>query len=130
MSPLLEFIVRGTPKSQQAKSRKRWQESVQAAIPPQAELLAGVLRLRIDFFFNGSTDLDTDNIIKPIQDALQDHIYEDDRIVVDVCSRKVNLNKPPRLINASPALLFALSEPPSDFVLVRVAEAHSQMTFL
>lgn len=126
---MLEFIVRGTPKSQQAKSRKRWQQQVQDALPPEAELLAGELRLRIDFFFDGSTDLDTDNIIKPIQDALEDHVYEDDRVVIDVCSRKVDLNRPPTLVGASPTLLVALSEPPSDFVFVRVSEAHDRMLF-
>ena len=85
---MIDFVVQGTPRSQQAKNKKGWIERVQRAVPSTADLLEGPLRVRIDFFFRGSTDLDTDNIIKPIQDALKEILYDDDETVVDVCARK------------------------------------------
>lgn len=102
---------------------------VQQAVPPKAVLLTGPLRLRIDFFFKGETQLDTDNIIKPIQDALKQFTYEDDETVTDVCSRKINLLQLPSILDAPPELLLALAEPPTDFVFIRVAAAHREMAF-
>ena len=126
---MIDFVVKGTPRSWRANSRKRWMAQVQQAVPPTALLLAGPLRLRIDFFFKGETNLDTDNIIKPIQDALQKVIYEDDETVTDVCSRKISLHRLPPILDAPPELLFALAEPPTDFVFIRVAPAYREVSF-
>lgn len=125
---MIDFVVRGTPKSWKAKSRKRWMAKVQQAVPPTAVLLTGPLRLRIDFFFDGYTNLDTDNIIKPIQDALQKVVYQDDETVTDVCSRKINLLRLPTIRHAPPELLFALAQPPADFVFIRVAAAYREVS--
>ena len=126
---MIDFVIRGTPRSLKAKSKGKWQQQVQDAVPAGVELLPGSLRLRIDFFFNGSTQLDTDNIIKPIQDALVSIVYDDDRVVTDVCARKVNLLRLPALVAVPPALSRALVQPPSDFVFVRVARAHNRLHF-
>ncbi len=126
---MIDFIVQGTPKSQQARSKRRWQDKVRQAVPPRFELLGGPLRLRIDFFFNGSTNLDTDNIIKPIQDALENTVYGDDDTVVDVCARKIDLRRLPQFDSTPITLASALAEPPSDFVYIRVATAHSRLGF-
>ncbi len=126
---MIDFVVRGTPRSLKAQSRKRWMNQVQQAVPPTAVLLTGPLRLRIDFFFKGETNLDTDNIIKPIQDALQEVVYDDDETVTDVCSRKTNLMRLPPIRDAPPELLLALAEPPADFVFIRVAAAYRELDF-
>lgn len=126
---MVEFIVWGTPRSQQAKYKGRWQGRVQQAVPPPPKLLTGPLRLRIDFFFDGATDLDTDNIIKPIQDALNDIVYKDDEIVVDVCARKIDLHHLPPLTAVPSALLAALAKPPGDFVFVQVGAAQHRLAF-
>ena len=126
---MIEFIVRGTPRNHRASSRPQWQAKVRAAAPTQSALLAGPLRLRIDFFFEGVTDLDADNIIKPIQDALKYLIYGDDESVVDVCSRKVDRVNPPPVIDAPKTLANALDFTTGDFVYIRVAEAHPEVTF-
>ena len=126
---MIDFVVRGTPRSQQARKKKLWQKKVQAAAPPGLELLAGSLRLRIDFFFDGSTQLDTDNIIKPIQDALKNIVYDDDEAVIDVCARKIDLQQLPTLVATPSVLSRALTEPRSDFVFVRVASAHRRLVF-
>lgn len=126
---MIEFVVEGTPRSLRANSRQQWQAKVQAAAPTQAALLVGPLRLRIDYFFEGTTDLDADNIIKPIQDALQHVVYGDDETVVDVCSRKVDRLNPPPFISAPATLDNALNATTGDFVYIRVAAAHSEVTF-
>lgn len=102
---------------------------VQLAVPPTAELLSGPLCLRIDFFFRGVTALDTDNIIKPIQDALKDLLYHDDETVVDVCARKINLYRLPNVLKAPADLLSALEDTSSDFVFIRVTPAPPSLAF-
>ena len=126
---MIDFVVWGTPRSQRARSRQPWMAKVRAAVPPSAELLAVPLRLRIDFFFRGGTDLDVDNIIKPIQDALQNVLYDDDVRIVDVCSRKIDLFELPPLVNIPATLANALAGSPGEFVFVRVADASRRLTF-
>ena len=126
---MVEFVVWGTPRSQQAKRTGLWQEQVKKAVPCPPKLLTGLLRLRIDFFFDGATDLDTDNIIKPIQDALIDVVYEDDNIVVDVCARKIDLQHLPTLVAVPKKLLEALAEQTRDFVFVQVGASQDRLAF-
>lgn len=127
---MVDFVVRGTPKSQNSKhTKKLWQQQVQNAVPALPKLLTGPLRVRIDFFFAGATDVDTDNIIKPIQDALKNVVYKDDKIVVDVCARSINLEDLPMLVAVPSTLLSALAEPSSDFVFIQVGAAQHRLTF-
>ena len=84
----------------------------------------------IDFIVWGKpTDLDVDNIIKPIQDALQGIVYANDGTVIDVCSRKINLQQIPRFEVAPATLRAALIEPRGDFVFIRIADPHTQLEF-
>ncbi|WP_423916586.1 RusA family crossover junction endodeoxyribonuclease [Candidatus Poriferisodalis sp.] len=126
---MIEFVVAGTPRSHQANSRSQWQSTVAAAVPAAAQLLAGPLRLRIDFFYADTTDLDTDNIIKPIQDALENLVYENDKTVVDVCARRVDRKHLPQMVEPPATLSDALVSTEGDFVFIRVATAHREVTF-
>ena len=126
---MVEFVVWGIPRSQQAKHKGLWQGRVQQAVPFLPKLLTGPLRLRIDFFFDGATNLDTDNIIKPIQDALNDIVYKDDETVVDVCARKIDLQHLPTLVAVPSALLAALAKQAGDFVFVQVGAAPHRLVF-
>ena len=126
---VIEFVVVGTPRSFRANSSPLWKAKVKAAVPEQDQLLDGPLRLRIDFFFSETTDLDTDNIIKPIQGALEDLVYEDDKTIVDVCARRVDRVSSPPVIDAPVALEKALNSTTGDFVYIRVAEARPEVTF-
>ncbi len=126
---MIDFVVWGKPKSQGAKHKKPWKDSVQREAPAQIPLLAGPHRLRIDYFYDGTTDLDVDNIIKPIQDALEGIVYADDETVVDVCSRKINLQQLPLFEVAPPILGAALTRPRGDFVFIRIADAHTRLEF-
>ncbi|WP_420624378.1 RusA family crossover junction endodeoxyribonuclease [Candidatus Poriferisodalis sp.] len=73
--------------------------------------------------------MDTDNIIKPIQDALEDLVYENDETVVDVCARKVSRRYLSKIVDPPAALDDALASAAGDFVYVRVAAAHREVTF-
>ena len=127
---MVDFVVRGTPISQRSKhTKKLWQQQVQKAVPDLPKLLTGPLRVRIDFFFAAAPDADTDNIIKPIQDALKKVVYEDDKIVVDVCARSINLQDLPMMVAVPSVLLAALSEPSSDFVFIQVGAAQDRLAF-
>ncbi len=106
-----------------------WQGQVKEAVPYLPKLLTGPLKLRIDFFFDGATDLDTDNIIKPIQDALNDVVYKDDETVVDVCARKIDLQHLPTLVAVPSSLLEALAEQTCDFVFVQVGGSQDRLAF-
>lgn len=70
-----------------------------------------------------------DNIIKPIQDALEGIIYDNDEAVVDVCSRKINFRQLPPHDVAPPTLSAELTEPRSNFVYIRIAEARNLLEF-
>lgn len=73
------------------------------------------------FFHTGSTDLDTDNIIKPIQDALVDVVYLDDDQVTDVFAAKRDLTGSFRLRTTPPSVAAALGAEPN-FLYVVVDE--------
>lgn len=126
----IEFVVWGTPKSAQSKGpRDRWKAKVRRAAPAPTELLRGPLRLRIDFFFDGVTQLDVDNIIKPIADALEEVIYDNDKTIVEVRARKFERSEA-QLLSPPAVLLQALDEKDSEpFVLVRVDPAPREASF-
>ena len=63
------------------------------------------------------------------QDALEDIVYGDDEMVVDVCARKIDLQRLPSLAAVSSTLLGALAEPSGDFVYIRVAAAQRRLEF-
>ena len=75
-----EFSVLGIPLSAQASghSRGRWQETVRAAAEAEWESgtppIGGEASVTIIYSYEGETDLDVDNIAKPILDALNPHL--------------------------------------------------------
>jgi len=89
-----EFLVLGRPVSVNGRNRaddKRWREEVKIqaicnspVIPP---FTMPTIRLTIVFLCNGAL-IDTDNIIKPIQDELTGLFYGDDEMVSDVESHR------------------------------------------
>ncbi|WP_428114994.1 RusA family crossover junction endodeoxyribonuclease [Candidatus Poriferisodalis sp.] len=126
---MIDFAVMGTPRTHRADTRPQWQAAVRAAFPDPVEPLTGPLRLRIGYFYERATDLDTDNIIKPIQDALKRVAYEHDKTIVDVCARKLDRLRPPPFANTPAIVSDALIATTGDFVFVRVAAADGEVTF-
>ncbi len=93
-----EFIVEGPPISGQAKNRERlaaWRATVRKADavrwhtddPPLEESLS----LTVVYYYERVTVIDNDNLVKPIQDALEGLIYTDDVLITDLVVRKTKL---------------------------------------
>jgi len=95
-----EFTVDGPPRSQQSRRRdilQQWRRKVLdaalAAWPLDEPAVATPIQITVVFFHEGDTvRVDNDNLIKPIQDALNGHIYVDDRLITDTHVRKTPLD--------------------------------------
>jgi len=85
--PLFEFTVEGPPLSAQTASRKAhraWKQRVRTAAERvwdrRRNPLAEQLHILVDYYHDGpAIPLDNDNMVKPIQDALNGLVYVDDR---------------------------------------------------
>jgi hypothetical protein len=58
----------------------------------------GSLYARIVWFYSEGTELDTDNIIKPILDALVGIAYADDHSIVRCSAERVDIREPYALV--------------------------------
>ena len=90
--PAYEFCVVGRPVSAQAENRlllQRWKAAVTAAAtaawPPNQRPFDGDVELRV-IHYSERRIADRDNLIKPIQDALQSIVYMNDKQVKDSTS--------------------------------------------
>jgi Holliday junction resolvase RusA-like endonuclease len=110
-----EFVVTGKPVSHQTKDRKRlqiWKSNVRAVASAcwgTAPPLGASLRVIITHYYDASGgnehDVpDSDNIVKPVRDALNGLIYADDYQVTDFVSRRRSLNGSFRIKGISPVL--------------------------
>ncbi|NJL10335.1 MAG: RusA family crossover junction endodeoxyribonuclease [Calothrix sp. SM1_7_51] len=111
----IEFVVIGKPISYQTKERKRlqaWKEKVRevAEIIWQGKMPIGCsIKVAITHYYDAvpgdeSAVPDSDNIVKPIRDALNGLIYVDDYQITDFISRRRNLNGSFRVKGISPTL--------------------------
>jgi Holliday junction resolvase RusA-like endonuclease len=97
-----EFIVAGPPVSHQARNRARLQtwiatvrnEAVRTW-PPGQPPATGRLKITVVYYHDAVTVwLDNDNMLKPIQDALQGVVYANDAQITDASVRKTNIDQP------------------------------------
>ncbi|MFI4988205.1 MAG: RusA family crossover junction endodeoxyribonuclease [Alphaproteobacteria bacterium] len=123
----LDFTVVGIPISAQSssRSRQRWQSlvrrSAEARWPPGTPLVADEVAVLIIYFYVGDTDLDVDNIAKPILDSLKSVVYLDDRHVSEMIVRKTGRSDDLEIRNPSPELTDALERLVDDFVYIRIS---------
>ena len=87
-----EFLIPKRPLSLQAKSKslrawKGYVKSVAAQVWPGPTVQTGNLQLTLVYLCDESPP-DTDNIVKPIQDALVGLVFSDDSLVADVESHR------------------------------------------
>lgn len=124
---LFDFVVLGTPISVQAagRTKARWKKIVakeaKAAWPGGSPLKNGSLKLTLVYYYD-SAALDTDNMIKPIQDSLIGIAYDDDSQITDVSASKRDLNGSYRVRGMSPRLAHGFASN-RDFVHVRIEDA-------
>ena len=95
-----EFIVAGPPVSHQARNRARLQAWI-ARVRNEAvrywplgqPAATGRLKITVVYYHDAVTvRLDNDNMLKPIQDALQGVVYANDAQITDTSVRKTNLD--------------------------------------
>lgn len=122
-----EFTIKGPPVSSQTKNRQRlqqWKSDVQQAAA--ARVVVGAVpvnvpvRVSTTYYYEGDTP-DVDNIIKPIQDALNGLIFVDDAQCQETKSRKRPLNGSYQIKGASGVLLQAFADG-AEFLHIRVEE--------
>jgi len=127
--PLLEFTVGGRPVSHQTKDKvklKTWMGLLRAtatAIWGAKPVLTGKLKCTIINFHEGSdAPLDDDNMVKPIRDAMNGLIYNDDRQITYSETIQVGIDAPVRLRHGSLVLLAGYNTG-IPFVYVRIENA-------
>jgi crossover junction endodeoxyribonuclease RusA len=91
----LEFVVLGTPVSLQSKRREsleEWKgrvvEASRTVLPEGHFVTDDPLAVTLYYFPDSEMQGDIDNIIKPILDALEQHIYRDDRQIQRILAQK------------------------------------------
>ena len=118
----------GIPISAQSssQSRQRWQIVVRHAAethwPPGAPPVVDKVAALIIYFYVGDTDLDVDNIVKPILDSLNKVVNVDDRLVSQMLVRKTELADDLEIRNPSPELTDAFERATDDFVYIRISD--------
>lgn len=125
---LFEFTVEGPPLSHQTRDKKKlkaWKSKVRRAArgfwhgPP----LAIPLKITVAYYHEGpAVNIDNDNLLKPIQDALNNLVYADDRLITHTMIQKTPIDAPINARRLSLVLLSAFSEG-EEFVHVQVDRA-------
>jgi hypothetical protein len=125
--PLLEFVVLGPPVSHQTGDRtnlRSWKDKVKAeaekvwTIPPVKGNLKFVL---FNFHEGDKPPLDDDNMVKPIRDALNKFVYEDDRQIRYSQTYQVSIDAAVKIRGASAILLSAYTKG-DEFLYVRIED--------
>jgi Holliday junction resolvase RusA-like endonuclease len=111
----VEFVVEGTPVSLQAKERRsieQWKSQIILAsrsVLPEGHFATEVpLTVTLFYFTPVPMEGDLDNIVKPILDALERHIYIDDHQIHRIVVQKFEAETV-RFASPSPTLRQALN---------------------
>jgi Holliday junction resolvase RusA-like endonuclease len=119
-----EIVVMGTPIAHQGspEARKRWQAEIRAAarnVWPESDLPGtDPVVFRLAYFYVYAQAADLDNIVKTVQDALEQVVYLNDRQVVDLVA-SARLKGGDYRIGVTPVLARGLAGH-SDFVHIVV----------
>ncbi|MEH1897006.1 MAG: RusA family crossover junction endodeoxyribonuclease [Nostoc sp.] len=129
-----EFIVDGPPVSQQARKRGKgnrlqdWKKTVRQEAEKywssEQKTATGLVMLQITYFYD-SDQMDVDNIVKPIQDAIKGLAYVDDKQVSDLVVRKRNLSGNFRIENMTPILAEGFARG-NEFLHIVIIDAPNQ----
>jgi hypothetical protein len=123
MKRIASFIVHGTPVSVNSSRKKRgpWIQKVQdeAVKHFRVPLDYDDILIKIRFFYTGITRLDSDNILKPICDALNGIAYIDDNQIRRHEVEKSSLMDAYRILRAPKEVAIALTIE-ENFVWIRL----------
>ncbi|OUL35868.1 hypothetical protein BV375_01185 [Nostoc sp. 106C] len=116
--------------SHQTQNRNRlraWQQTVRDAaikyISQNAQPVKCQLQITVVYYHNGITvRMDSDKMVKPIQDALISLVYIDDRQITDTRVRKTDLNGTFRVKGMSSVLAEGFCKG-TEFLHIKIVEA-------
>jgi crossover junction endodeoxyribonuclease RusA len=129
-----EFLIPKRPVSSQTKNRshlQKWKNYVQAEAAkswmdaPRSDI---EIHLMLVYLYD-SDPVDTDNIVKAIQDALSGLIYADDLLITDVEAHRRPLTGTFDLTRCPPVLIQGITTG-AECVYVRVSNADSLESYL
>jgi len=129
----LEITIVGPPVSHQSKNKSKllaWKNEVRSAAATEWQRnppLKVPLQVIVAYYHEGpEIRLDNDNFVKPIQDALNQLIYEDDRQLTDTIIRKTSIDTAIVARGKSAVLLAAFAHgEPFVHIVVRDAPSHA-----
>ncbi len=84
------------------------------------------LGITITFFYNSMPDFDTDNVSKPICDALEGVAYHDDHQLMERQVRRRDINGSFHIKGVDPAIAVAIAEG-EEFVAIEVRKIGSEV---
>lgn len=123
----IDFIVKGTPLSLQASpaSKIEWKKTIEIAcrsVLPQPHMVSGELvSVTIYYFAPEGADVDLDNIVKPILDAMNKLVYLDDGQVRGIIVQRFDPDTVVSFDNPSDMLLSAVANT-APVVYIRVSD--------
>lgn len=123
----LEYVVVGVPISNQSagsSALQAWWASVEAEARRNwagAPLRGKLKAVIINFHTGDKPSLDLDNMSKPILDAMQQIVYDDDRQIRQVELTHVRIDAPFVFVGAS-KLIVAAVQAGNEFVYVRIED--------
>lgn len=124
-----EFIVLGLPVGHQASSIRKtaWKTTVRNSAAAywqnRTSPTAQSLQVTIIHYYATTTIGDTDNLVKPILDALIGIVYVDDSIITDVLCRRRRIDTSYDFSAVPDILLDGLTSGADDFIYVVVEPA-------
>lgn len=129
--PVVEFTVEGPPISHQSKNKPAlaaWKDQVrvEAAKVWTRTPMKGLLKCTIVNFFEGpDAPLDDDNMVKPIRDAMNGVVYEDDSQIRHSEHTQTSIDGAFQVRGVSKVILngFAAGK---EFVYIRIEDAPPQ----
>lgn len=129
--PVVEFTVEGPPVSHQSKNKTAlagWKAQVrlEAAKAWTQAPMKGLLKCTIMNFFEGpNAPLDDDNMVKPIRDALNGVVYDDDSQIRHSEHTQTSIDDAFQVRGVSKVILnaFAVGK---EFVYIRIEDAPPQ----
>ena len=124
----LEFVLDGPAVSQQSNNQgllDDWKDRVRRAAaqvwPPGDSPVTGPVMVTIIYFYE-SRRMDVDNIPKPIVDALNEFVFEDDTQMTDLVCRKRHIAMEPEIASDSDIFVESVYGG-EEFTYIRVEDA-------
>jgi len=126
----VEFVVVGTPvswRSGNKRRKKKWKQAIVAALEQATKLPLKApideVRVHIRYYYSKeSTVLDLDNLSKPVLDAMNRRVYDDDSQICDLWIDRVDVRSAVALHEA-PQNVVDVIQSATEFLYINVASA-------